>query len=546
MPQKQFDWKKLPQSVACRLAGASVGKGHLLGIGQKCYDAAARAREDEWLFGLGFDVQYHGWASSPFEAAHANHLLALNSRLARLETDAAYYLSYAAANIAVPQNEKYLNRLLRLGEWEKLRLMIRRGLEATPQNLFWWSLVWTVAEKTADWQWLLETPDPGGDEAGVSLRRVVFADAAFLSGDYERALSLYNEIPWAGLELRQGECLLRLGRGDEAVDLWRKSLAVRPWDVTLLMRLHDEVTGAGKRVAAPPGRVAVLLYTWNKAESLERTLASLAETDLCGARVVILNNGCTDGTASVISAAVGRLGPENVTVLRAPVNVGAPAARNWLLALPELSDCGFLVYLDDDVLLSRDWLRQLGAACDAYPKASVWGCRVVSADMPHQVQHADMHLLPPPGTPQLDLTAGTASFGLTRSFEEQADFGQFSYLRPCTSVTGCCHMFRRETLLAAGGFDLQFSPSQFDDLDLDIRLARNGGYAVYQGHLAVRHDKVAGAAALSNGDDLSYGVAGNIYKLYRKHTAGEMERVLAYEQEIVIADILRKMQALEI
>jgi hypothetical protein len=39
----------------------------------------------------------------------------------------------------------------------------------------------------------------------------------------------------------------------------------------------------------------------------------------------------------------------------------------------------------------------------------------------------------------------------------------------------------------SGGFSLVFSPSQFDDFELDLRMDLKGKLPVYNGHLAIRH-----------------------------------------------------------
>ncbi len=47
-----------------------------------------------------------------------------------------------------------------------------------------------------------------------------------------------------------------------------------------------------------------------------------------------LLNGCTDHSAAVVAKARERFPNNPVECIELPVNVGAPAARNWLLALP--------------------------------------------------------------------------------------------------------------------------------------------------------------------------------------------------------------------
>lgn len=42
-----------------------------------------------------------------------------------------------------------------------------------------------------------------------------------------------------------------------------------------------------------------------------------------------------------------------MTVINVPVNIGAPAARNWLMKLSDVKACDWAIYLDDDILLPR-------------------------------------------------------------------------------------------------------------------------------------------------------------------------------------------------
>jgi len=124
----------------------------------------------------------------------------------------------------------------------------------------------------------------------------------------------------------------------------------------------------------------------------------------------------------------------------------------------------------------------------AVPDHGVYGCAVARHDRPWCLQGADMHLLPPAqcagpaGLPRAPVHMQASSWG-----EEQSNFGQFAYTRPCVHVAGCCHVFRREAMDAAGAFDVRFSPSQVDDLEHDIRMAVAGNMPCYHGSLLVRH-----------------------------------------------------------
>ncbi len=144
------------------------------------------------------------------------------------------------------------------------------------------------------------------------------------------------------------------------------------------------------------------------------------------------------------------------------------------------------------------------------------------------IQHADHHLeIPEQGN------------GDPALFVQSLDAGLFDYLRPCDSVTGCCHLFRAKTLEKSGGFDIRLSPSQYDDLEHDFRLLKDGGYAVYQGHLQVLHRKRSGLA--SHTSPQSEGNAlGNKFKLQAIHTNEELMELQLAGRKRLLDDIRAK------
>jgi len=351
-------------------------------------------------------------------------------------------------------------------------------------------------------------------EADTLYAREDWADAALT---YDKALAL---CPLPGLLARKAQCLFLL-EDSQAADLFQQAADLAPWDAGLLLRVADMRAGRDRPTTPPPGRGAVLLYSWNHAQDLEETLASLLASDLGGTPVLLLDNGSGDDTAAVAARMTenfaGRL-----RALRLPVNVGAPAARNWLLQEPEAAQADWVVYLDDDVLVPPRWLHHLGTAAAAWPKAGILGCRVTDMNTRLTVQSTDLHF-------ESDLfinqdTNKSGLFNLTDLCFPLPDFGYFQYIRPCLSVTGCCHLLRRASLDAVGGFDLQFSPSQFDDLERDLRAGLKGEEIIYNGHLRIQHKKRSGLMCQINHRQ-AINALGNSTKLRGLYAEDEIRRL---------------------
>jgi GT2 family glycosyltransferase len=351
---------------------------------------------------------------------------------------------------------------------------------------------------------------PGALAAGELALLAGRAEAA--QAHLRRAIGL---LPTGAAWFRLAEALLARGRRGEAQAAYAAARAARPWDTLLAARAADVAAGRDTALARLPGSLAVLVYCWNSPELLARALDALAASDWRHApdvNVVILDNGSPEGVVSAVAAArAGAFGGRLATV-RLPVNVGAPAARNWLAALPEVRERAYVAYLDDDAFVPPDWLGRFGAAVAAAPGAGVWGCRVAARAAPRFVQCGDAHLLP---APRADGTFGRG-FELARPWLAAPDWGQFRVSRPCASVTGCCHLFARTALDAVGGFDLRFSPTQYDDLDHDLRLLLRREVPYYWGHLTVVHAKTTGAAGQPGGSAWGNGFA-NQLKLHGKY-----------------------------
>ena len=534
---KTATWPLLPSDLGAMLTVSATGWYYGQQTGNQFVErgAASEGRKRVQLLDIGFGLIHQAWDCNPGDVGLASNLLALDKGLGGMLSPAKRIAVQAmAASLAAPEGWRERHDELSMQGGDALRLAVDQGLRADPGNLFWWHQAMETAKVDGLWDWLIDlcvTQAPGPCAPYAALAA---ADAAFQSARYAEALEGYNHLrafmEWPGLDQRTGECLLRLGERDAALGLWRESLRQRPWQTNLVLHAHDVAAGLDAPGPHPDGETFLLLYSWNKADSLDRTLASLAASDLGAARIKVLDNGSTDHTPGVVRAWAERLGRDRFEGLSTLVNVGAPAARNWLMHLPDVRESDHAVYMDDDIVLPEDWLARLGAARRAYPEAGVWGCRIVEDGAPHTMQHSDEYLMEP--TKQ-----GTVSYCC--QYLGEMDFGQYAYLRPSLSVTGCLHLFRTADLFEFGGFDLQFSPSQFDDAERDIRLCNQGGHAVYQGHLAVAHERNTGSG-YDNRKRSSYGIDGNFTKLNRKYSAEEINAIRKRIYSLHLADIRAK------
>ncbi|MGE4299077.1 MAG: glycosyltransferase [Desulfovibrionaceae bacterium] len=534
--------------LAQGLLVGSVGAAHLMGLADTALQLASG---DRTMLALGRELLLAAWECDPLEGGLAAQVVGLDKAFPWLDPATRGTVRALVQAWRRPDDLRYYERLAGQMDFPKLQRFLDTQQGREPGNPYWLQQILAVGELGGDLDWLaghLERPPaPGLELLHAALRgRLLFAVTR-----YEDAASALAAAPFAAEH--HARALSRCGREDEAMALWARLLRARPWHTTLALGVHDRVAGLaqppgpGERLGAP---TAVCVYSWNKADDLERTIAALAAAAEGWDHLFLLDNGSTDATPALVAAWAGRFGPDRCTVVTLPVNIGAPAARNWLARLPVARGFAYTAFLDDDADPPPHWLGSLARAVSAYPDAGVWGCRVLDQAAPHIIQSADLHvrLAAAPG-PDLDARynlalAAVDPFTVSTLHNEVPDLGQFDYLRPCASVTGCCHLFRSGSLLAQGDFSLSLSPSQFDDLEHDLRLAAQGGYACYQGHLAVGHRKRSGKAVRASRPQRGNATA-NKYKLHHLYPQETMRALVAHQDDILFRDASAKLERLD-
>ncbi len=545
-----FFAKDYPQEILQLLLQGSVGPLQLGTLAEKALSMSQKysRTEAESLFTMAGQMLLASWESDILNPHAARDVVRMYSLKPCCPVQ-MISLAKLIAKMGVSEHMLEYQNLLQTEDASFIQRYIQTKHRQEPQSLFWIYSAVHLAYAAEHYVWL-EQLLVSSAALLQPLQQGILGDVSFIQGNFEKAQKHYTEalrtVPSLTWRERLGDALLSSGQRDQALHHWDAVLTQRPWHVSLWLKRYDVIHEYDKAGNLPEGQGAVLLYTWNKAACLDASLQSIATSNLGTARVVVFDNGSTDTTRQVISAWEDKLG-SRMSSFRAPCNIGAPAARNWLLTMPQTQDCAWVAYLDDDATVPPDWLGHFGTAMQAYPQHPVYGCRVVNHDNAHIIQNADLHLRQ--GNVQGSMRGGEEGsepghvqrFTLSELHLEGLDFASFAYMRPCASVTGCCHLFRRKALDVAGDFDLRFSPSQYDDLEHDIRLALQGQWPIYQGHLAVKHMRKSGKETSCN-EASSMSAWSNLFKLQTKYTHEEYEILRQKEHAILLNDLLLKVE----
>jgi GT2 family glycosyltransferase len=211
-------------------------------------------------------------------------------------------------------------------------------------------------------------------------------------------------------------------------------------------------------------RLSVVIPTRNRLEKLERTLDALAGQELGGhsAEVIVVDNGCDDGTPEAVRRRVPSF-PLPLRLVGQPAP-GASAARN-----AGIREARFEVVLflgDDTRPRSEDVVRS----------------------------HADLHeRRPEPTYGVLGRVAWAPELHVTPFMEWLEGGAQFGYRDLTPGPVGRDYFYsahlslKRDALQGVGGFDERL-PFLYEDVEIGARLLERGLDLEYRPELVVLHD----------------------------------------------------------
>lgn len=327
-------------------------------------------------------------------------------------------------------------------------------------------------------------------------------EALHIQEDNARALELLHKLPaqtdnpsWLNVA---AEVYARNNDRDHAATLYKNSLRLDPEQGPIQFRLRELLSPFRANPDTLSRRTAIFLYSWNKRELLKNTLESLAKSDIGNSSVTVLLNGCTDGSMEMVRHLNQLLFGQRLQIIDLPVNIGAPAARNWLLATKESQEADFTAFLDDDVDVPENWLANLLTVLQEHNGAGVAGAKIINPGSPRRLQYLYRNIaVAREGLIRLSLSTPNRNF----------DTGAYDFVRETENVMGCCHVFTRAALEAVPFFDIRFSPSQMDDISHDLDLRIKGFKVIYCGLVTCCHHQMSG---IGRNTPISPDRAGNV------------------------------------
>ncbi|MBI2822794.1 MAG: glycosyltransferase family 2 protein [Acidobacteria bacterium] len=207
----------------------------------------------------------------------------------------------------------------------------------------------------------------------------------------------------------------------------------------------------------------VVVVNWNGLEHLRGCLASLRRQQFRDFKIVLVDNGSSDGSVDWVK----REFPE-VGLLSLPTNLGFAAANNRAI---EACDAPWVALLNNDTEADPGWLGALMEAAAGHPEASFFASEIRLFDRRDLLDSAG------DGLP----IAGAAF--------------KIGHLRPADAYRQLCYvpgacaaaaLYQTALLRELGGFDEEFF-CIYEDADLNLRAQLAGHRCLYVPDAVVYH-----------------------------------------------------------
>ena len=224
--------------------------------------------------------------------------------------------------------------------------------------------------------------------------------------------------------------------------------------------------------------VTVIIVNWNSGNLLTECLSRLTRQTLLPERILVIDNGSTDGSALRAEKVPG------VTVRMLGQNLGFAAANNRAIAE---CDTDLVALLNPDAFPEPDWLLRLVAAARAHPHIAAFGSRQMMYGLGSTLD----------GIGDVYHISGRVWRKGHGCVQSEADHISTKIFSPCAGAA----LYRRDALEKVGGFDQDYF-CYVEDIDLGFRLQLAGNACLYVPDAVVHHI----GAASSGGQQSDFSV----------------------------------------
>jgi len=209
--------------------------------------------------------------------------------------------------------------------------------------------------------------------------------------------------------------------------------------------------------------VSIIIAAKDAEKTIEKCIGSILGLDYKDYELVIVNDGSADRTAEILK----KYG-QKIKIITNPFPLGPSESRN--LAARE-AQSEYLVFIDADCMVKKDWICQLLEGFKAYPFAAACGGSQRLPDDASNFQKKTFLFM--------------KKVGFITEYVKSG-----SEIKEVKHNPSCNVMYRREVLLKENGFLKGLWPGE--DVELDYRLKKKGYNLVFNPGAVVYHYRQEG------------------------------------------------------
>lgn len=218
------------------------------------------------------------------------------------------------------------------------------------------------------------------------------------------------------------------------------------------------------RLGSIKPNISIVVVNHNGRDIIEKCLSSLMESIYPNIEIIMVDNASKDGSPDFVSRNF-----TSVNVLQSEINLGYAGGCN---KGAKIASGEYIVFMNNDVQVSKDWIRPLIGACSRNDVA-VCGGKILLGKTKNRLYSAGGVL-------------NLFSVPIDRGFLE-VDKGQFDRPEDVAYVSGAALMIEKKTFDILGGFDAKYF-AYCEEVDLCLRTWLLGFRVVYIPSSVVYHD----------------------------------------------------------
>jgi len=213
-------------------------------------------------------------------------------------------------------------------------------------------------------------------------------------------------------------------------------------------------------------RIAVIVLNWNGADMLSECLDSLFAQDYPDYFVIVVDNGSTDGSRTVLERYQAKMG-QQLQVIFNNSNLGFAGGANAGIRLALKQQVGAIALLNNDAAAKKNWLTELAAVLQDNSRIGIATGLLLNATGQMIDSTGDFYSI----------------WGLAFPRDRDKPTQQATDSGYVFGATGGASLYRVEMLNEIGLFDEKFF-AYYEDVDISFR-AQLAGWKAYYTKVAV-------------------------------------------------------------